>query len=1333
MIKKISLILILFFIPNSHGQKGITVIASDYQSLVFEYKPSIDTSTTLIDFQKYLNLNLSSGSFPSEPGLPAVPFTVISIGVPAEFGNTIEILQSSYTTLQGKITPVPNIRKEGDLHVFQYEISDKYYEKSEKNIVDFGDFGYLRDLPIQNIVLNPVDYSPDINEIKIYNRIVCRINFSGEQKVAEGTFEDGMLINSVVNYSVSKKWVKSRTRLQKPQESSVLSTGKWFRFEAPEEGIYRISRSQLSSFGIDPATVDPRTIKIFNNSGKPLPESIFAPITTDLKEISVVIRGEEDGKFDESDIILFYGRGTNFWEYDSTKGRIDRVSNPYSRENYFWITSGGDPGKRMQSIGSHPDPAGLIQTSTPAFRYLEDDRINIVRSGRVFLGDEFSETVRSRSYMYRLDSRVEGSTVNYEFRFINSDTKAVNFKIEEQQSVIYNRNILGTSNLLEPDYAIGNPVTDKALFTGELSENRSVLKLSFNASGFLSKGYLDFINIRFERYLSALEDELVFHAPDVSTIVEYHLNNFSGSSDIAVFDITDYSNVKILNNPLWISGAEYHFRSAEQQFRGGRYIALRESKFRTPVNSVEIANSNVHGIEGAQYIIITHKNFIQQADRLKEFRENNPKYPLSSVVVDVNEIFNEYSGGLKDVSAIRNFLKYAYDNWTVRPEYVVLFGDGDYDYRNIEGFNINFIPSYQIHYTKDSEFWRNVHQIFSYPIDDYFVRISGPDDSLIDLAIGRLNIQSTADAQRVVDKIIKYESDLDKSTWRNLITLLADDAYTSRTYEGTLHVGPSEDIAINSIPASFDINKIYMSSYPVEHTSAGKRKPSVTRAILDAMNQGTVLFNFMGHGSPSLWTHEVVFDKTSTLPMLKNEKLFFLVAATCDFGYFDNPSDQSATELLVLKENSGAIGGFTASRPVYVYGNIDLSKEFFKNLFYSERDADQSVISIGKIYMMTRKTKHQENDLKYHLFGDPALKLLLPQYKAEIASVNGSSLSEPVQIQALGKVHLEGFIKKDDLNRWEDYNGEGILSVFDSYRTVKLGDVNFDVRVQGGLIFKGLVSINNGNFAADFTVPKDISYENRNGKAVLYFYNQGTDGISATQNILINGTDSSAVNDGKGPGVEIFFDTPEYRNSYLVDPNTEIIVHLEDETGLNTTGTGVGHRLEGILNDKENEPIDFTTHFTGNKDAGGKSGEVRYRFDNLAEGDYKILVKAWDVFNNFSSKTEYFTVMSSEDKDLRYIYNYPNPFTENTVFTFQQNFNSPIDVKIKIYTISGRLIRQLERYSVSQNESFVKVDWDGRDEDGDKIANGTYLYKVIVYSTDGEFTKSALGKLAIIN
>jgi hypothetical protein len=497
------------------------------------------------------------------------------------------------------------------------------------------------------------------------------------------------------------------------------------------------------------------------------------------------------------------------------------------------------------------------------------------------------------------------------------------------------------------------------------------------------------------------------------------------------------------------------------------------------------------------------------------------------------------------------------------------------------------------------------------------------------------------------------------------------------------------------------------------------------------MNDGTLFVNYIGHGSPELWAHEVIFEKSVSIPQLKNDKYFFLCAATCDFGYFDIPNFQSAAEAMMFLPNSGAIASFTAARLVYSGYNHLLNNILVQALFNSGRDTLNLGIPIGKASFMAKQVRYDINDQKYNIFGDPTLRLLVPQYSANIDSVNGQELSASIQIKALSKSKIEGRILKPDNTTWDDFNGEGLLTFFDSERTVLLEQIgNYPVTVQGGVIFNGRVSINNGKFSTEFVVPKDISYENKNGKIIFYFLNSSVDGLGYTDKVLVGGTDSSVVNDGKGPSIEIFFDNVAYSNAYLVNSDPNLIVKLSDETGLNTTGTGVGHKLEGILNQQSTNPIDFTNYFKGDLDAGGKAGTINYKFNNLGSGEYQLLVKAWDVFNNFSEENTFFSVVEDNDLTIRDIYNYPNPFRDKTQFTFQHNLSKPIDAKIKVYTIAGRLIKEIEK--INLNEKFVVIDWDGRDADGDQLANGTYLYKIILKSSDGEFQKSVLGKLAVI-
>ncbi len=1324
MKSNISLLFLLITASFLSAQQDVKILSSDFNSVVIEYSPLYeDTSFIKTDNGLFRKIEILNGVIENseEWGLPAIPNRELSFGVPSEFGNTIEVLSSAYKEIPGQIIPNPYIAPDSQSFSYNYKKDINYNSfKSNGELVSFGEFGLLRDVNTQVVKIFPVHFDASINKIKLYTQIIFKINFSNSATISSKPVDD-LIDGILVNYNVAKYWNQNNKNLKKTSQiiNSVLATGKWVRFEAPEEGMYKITKSALSSFGIDPVSVDPRTIKIYNNGGKVLPEANNVPRPTDLEENAIIVVGEDDGKFDDNDYIIFYGRGSSFWDFDSDGSTIKRFFNPYSKQNYYWITSGGVNGKRMAEKPGLTIASTITQTSTNAFASYEVEKINIGRTGRQFLGDDFSQSISSRTYINKLDGRISTIPINYNFIFVVGSPAGMTLTISENGNQLFSQNLYGYGTA---DYTAGISHNRSFSFTGELPENRSVLNFKVSPSSISSIGYIDYFTIKYEKELKAFGDNLLFFSNPVSGTIEYDLSGFS-SSNIKVYDITNYAEVKLVTNYSLLSGSECRFKFDELANKRSKYYAVGNDVFKTPINPVTVQNSNLHGEQvGAKYIIITHKDFKDAANSLKSYKENQAPITISTYVADVDAIYNEYSCGMMDPTAVRDYIKYAFDNWQIKPQYVLLFGKGTYDYKNIEGYGDNFVPT-----------WQSVQSLIltdSYTTDDFFVRVSGTD-AIPDLALGRITCRSADEANNIVNKIKDYELNEPKGNWRNLVTLVADDGVGAKGIdEGPMHTQPSENLSNTYFPKSFDFKKIYSAAYPDVITGQGRRKPQVNQAIIDAINQGTLFLNYFGHGSPELWAHEVIFEKSVTLPQLKNDKYFFLGAATCDFGYFDIPNFQSAAEAIMFLPNSGAIASFTASRLVYAGSNEVLMYRFITQLFNSGRDTLNLGIPIGKASMRSKTTS--VNDQKYNILGDPTLRLLVPQYSANIDSVNGQSLSVNVQVKALSKARINGQVLKPDNTLWSDFNGEGILTVFDSERTLLLEQIgNFPIKVQGGVIFNGRVSISNGKFTTEFVVPKDISYENKNGKIIFYFLNNSADGLGYTERIIVGGSDSSIVNDGKGPTIEIFFDDVAYNNSFLVSPNPNLLVKLYDETGLNTTGTGVGHKLEGILNQQPTAPIDFTNHFKGDLDAGGKSGVIDYKFSNLGMGDYQLLVKAWDVFNNLSEENTFFSVVEDNALVIRDVYNYPNPFSGKTQFTFQQNLTKPIDVKIKIYTIAGRLIKEIEQ--INLNEKFVVIDWDGRDADGDQLASGTYLYKIIVKSSDGEFQKSVLGKLAVIN
>ena len=443
MNSKISTILIIFIIILPlYAQKEINVISSSRSSIVLEYTPHYsDTTHIKINNEDYIKINLEGSYYakPEEWGMPALPKRGVNVGVPSEYGNTIRVLKSTSKEINGKIIPKPKMVKAKGLNDFVYEVSPGYNSYEDKSeLVGFGEYGIVRGIPVQTLVISPVSYAASQNKIKIYTQIVFEVRFSAKQKISSGAV-DNFLSGGMINYNVARYWskdVSSRLRKRSSVVNSVLNTGKWVKFEAPGEGMYKITRSMLSSFGIDANTVDPRTIKIYNNGGKMLPEDVNASYPSDLEENAIIVTGESDGKFDDGDYILFYGRGNDFWDYDTTTRSVSRNFNLYSEHNYYFITSGGGPGKRAESKASLDASNVYNQTTTEACVDYEKDKINIFASGRYFLGDGFSSSTVSQTYSNKLDGRNSDYPINYSFRIVNVLTGNIGLDIYENSNKI---------------------------------------------------------------------------------------------------------------------------------------------------------------------------------------------------------------------------------------------------------------------------------------------------------------------------------------------------------------------------------------------------------------------------------------------------------------------------------------------------------------------------------------------------------------------------------------------------------------------------------------------------------------------------------------------------------------------------------------------------------------------------------------------------------------------------------------------------------------------------------------------------------------------------------
>ncbi|MBA4318974.1 MAG: hypothetical protein C0412_11290, partial [Flavobacterium sp.] len=691
---KFSFLVLLLFASHLLFAQDFKIISSTPSSIIVEYKPVYtDTSIRKFDQNSFIGTSLLNGTYDKnvKSGAPLLPYRLFNIGVPQEFGNTIQMLESQFITLLGKPAPRTTSEYSNGIRSEKIVADEKLYsEVKNENIAVFEEFGYVRQLPVQTIKIAPVSYSPSTGKTIFYTRIVFQINFA-QPSSAITQINDSFLKDVVINFEIARNWGISKNRLAKSApRPSVLSEGKWVRFEVSDEGIYKIDYNTFVNLGFSPGTYNPQTIKIYNNGGYQLPERVNAARPVDLVENAITVIGEEDGVFNTGDYILFYGRGLDFWEPKTYKEAVNnfgdsitvtkvvRVKHDFTKKNYYWITFGGNNGKRMESKNPFSTTPSIIQETTSAYVFKEDNTKKVEETGRLYLGDYFSSTTKEATYISSLNELVPGSKLYYNFSLASvnksqdySVSKDLHFTIYESNQSILSDIIYFWVNA----YGVGVLANRNASFTGTLVNNRSNLKISFDGINNASKtAYLDYFEIEYKKYLRAVSDNITFFSFDTTGVVEYRLSNFSNSL-IEVYDVSDYASVKkvFLQPNINISGGNCNFTYTTAKGKIDKYIAINNLAYKSiPSVKTDIVNSNYRGEQqGAEYIIVTDPLLQSSAENLRNYRANQSPDKHTSQVYYTDKIYNEFSGGLFDPSAIRDFLKYAYDNWVTKPKFVL--------------------------------------------------------------------------------------------------------------------------------------------------------------------------------------------------------------------------------------------------------------------------------------------------------------------------------------------------------------------------------------------------------------------------------------------------------------------------------------------------------------------------------------------------------------------------------------------------------------------------------------------------------------------------------------
>jgi hypothetical protein len=564
-------------------------------------------------------------------------------------------------------------------------------------------------------------------------------------------------------------------------------------------------------------------------------------------------------------------------------------------------------------------------------------------------------------------------------------------------------------------------------------------------------------------------------------------------------------------------------------------------------------------------------------------------------------------------------------------------------------------------------------------------------------------------------------------------------AFVADDYDNTWHLNNAELSAkeVASLYPNFNLDKIYCDAYPAVSYAGGKRYPGVNNAINMRMERGALVIAYFGHGGGNGWAHERILE-ISDINNFKNKyNQPFMVTITCSFGWYDKPASSPA-EKAFLNDNGGVIGVITTSRET-------TSNQSYGNSIFRETTTkwNERYKTIGEIHRLAKNNVGGTNGSTnmIYLIGDPSLKINIPNQKVQTIEIVGNDQQKLDTLKALTKITVKGKITDDAGNTLTGFNGNVYPSIYDKAVLQKtLGQDPkspiLDFLVQKNVIFKGNATVTNGLFEFSFFVPKDINFEYGNGKISYYAASSNDDAEGFYDDFMIGGMSDNPLKDDKGPEISIFLNDDKFVPGGITHPNPVLIIKLKDEYGINTTGNGIGHDLVAILDNNIEKQMVLNDYYLADQDS-YNSGMVRYPLQGLTPGTHTLKIRAWDINNNPSEATIDFVVKTDEKLELANVLNYPNPFTTKTTFLFEHNQPmETFDVMIHIFTISGKLVKTIQAPGLfmegSNNHKMSHLfEWDGRDEFGDRIGKGVYLYRLTVRNSQGQ-TAEKIEKIAIL-
>ncbi|PVW13302.1 peptidase C25 [Marixanthomonas spongiae] len=1216
---------------------------------------------------------------------------------------------------------------------------------ADENSIEISNVSYgtltRQELQKINKALVPEELTYSIHSSKARDEIYTAISLSPVVRV------NGRL-QKVQSFTVSyKKDMQNKgASFRMPLANSVLADGDWYKFKVEETGVHRIDKSFLDNLGMNTSNINPQNLKIYGHGGKPLP--LYNALNTqfDLPETSIKVVGGDDGSFDSGDYILFYGTSTKGYDPENQTNL-----NPYSDESYYYITADGGPGKRIQQM---VEPTGAPTTTITTFqdyKYHEVDEFSPSKLGRRWFGNRF-DIESEQSYEFTFPNIVSGSTMQV---------------VVKAGAVSESRTSMAISvNGVSLDPLSFRAVTEgTVLIVDELSGSKGevpaagetvTVDLAYNNGGNPSSvGYLDYVSVEAIRQLTVADGQLAFRykpASNLSGIGEYQVGNTGQVSEI--WDVTD---------PGFISAKQNENNAPALTFKAvmgtaRKYVAVHTGDYRTPVqiSDPRVFNQNLKGsvfkgpsgaFQDVDYLIVTAPFLLQPALRLANLHKTQSG--LNVKVVTTDKIYQEFSSGKQDIGAIRNFVRYIYNNASSadnRIKYLCLFGDTSVDYKNRLSGNNNIVPTF---HTLSS-----VNESSSFMSDDFFGNMdpdegtiggntldaSGErliDTDMLDIAVGRVLADEVGLANAMVDKIIAYTSKESYGNWRNNFMLISDDVDKSGEQRLEIELDALGD-EISAEKPFINVKKIHIDAYKQETSSGGNRYPKVNEAIKNNIEVGALVVNYFGHGGEDGLAHEYIYTKGMATSLKNKNKTSCVVTITCQFTKFDNPQRVTAGELTYWNKEGGAISLLTTTRSIGLTTGVNFNKKLATHLFGYDLNVPKTPAEALRLAKRDLGVGTRLRRVVFYI-GDPAMHLAFPKKNVRLTTINGVPVGQsPEVLKALDKVKMTGEVTDENRNLLTNYSGVLSAKVFDKRvqrQTLDNDNQGFvlDFTTLGETLFNGKATVENGIFEFEFVMPRDIQIPVGTGRVNFYTEKNNAleDQAGVDLSVQIGGINENAPEDNQGPTINLFMNDESFVSGGVTNASPILIAKLEDENGINTA-SGIGHDMVAILDGDESNPIVVNDYYQAEQDDYTK-GTANYRLRDLEKGLHTLTFKAWDVYNNSSTAEIQFIVAGDDELKITKVLNYPNPFVDYTEFWFNHNRPfEPLEVQVQVFTVTGKVV--WSKNQIINTDGFLSRDivWDGRDDFGDKIGKGVYVYKITVKSTLTNKQTEKFEKLVIL-